>query len=635
MANRFQIFIDARDRASATFGAVDARTKRLGASIDKTARALERFGVPRALTEAGSKFAKAVANSHALGRAAADMGKGFGAASKAGKGLAADAGAAGEALTGTAAAGEALGSAAILAGAGIGVAAAGLAAAGVIAAKVSQKWADLGFNIRNTGRVIGVSTRDLQDFRGAGKMFGVDASAMDAGLNGLGRTLNDARWGRNATALAAMNQLGLKLRYAKDGTLDVKQAMLDLSDILARQKSAQSRQLIADTFGVGSALPALLDGSAKLRTEMDRFDRSGAVLSDKQIERATRMKQATTELSQRWSGLAKDVINSPFVMGFGRLSVQGLSASIGFLRGTFRGVAFVASEDVRGVKAAWRGLELFFRPLWDRVVAIFDAAWARIEPFVKRIEAAVKWVKDRIPKPIVREAQRFVAAVKGDPESKVEAPAASSRFTSRPVTRTGMSAKDLDAMVRTVVGEALPGDARGQGDVAHVILNRMAASGKAASDIVHQRGQFEPWMNPARRAYLNSLAVGSKTYQDAKAAVLAAIAQHPYVDPTKGAVNFVSPAGQAAMGRRMPSWARDQDMTLARGGHQFYRGAFPGGASPTVMASGDNDNRGSAPPATRAEIQVSFRNAPPGLVVESSASPDARMDVRVSHAMAG
>lgn len=150
---------------------------------------------------------------------------------------------------------------------------------------------------------------------------------------------------------------------------------------------------------------------------------------------------------------------------------------------------------------------------------------------------------------------------------------------------------DIAAIVRTVMLEARKGDAQGQKDVAAVILNRMAISGQSAVDTVTAKNQFEPVGAPgseARKTW-EAIAVSSKEFQTALENILP-ILEGKVADPTKGATLFVSPEGQKAMGREMPSWADPSKMTIERGGHQFFKGGFTTGAG---QPSAAEDKRGS------------------------------------------
>jgi len=136
-----------------------------------------------------------------------------------------------------------------------------------------------------------------------------------------------------------------------------------------------------------------------------------------------------------------------------------------------------------------------------------------------------------------------------------------------PVT---LNPKDRDAMIRTIYGEAANEPDAGKAAVANVILNR-TKSGKYGGDtptsVVMAKGQFEPWMWNDTRQRMLSLSPDDPQYKKI-GGIVDSVASGETPDNTNGATHFVSPGGQAAMGRQMPAWASGQPLTI--GGHNFY-----------------------------------------------------------------
>jgi len=130
---------------------------------------------------------------------------------------------------------------------------------------------------------------------------------------------------------------------------------------------------------------------------------------------------------------------------------------------------------------------------------------------------------------------------------------------------------DLDAIVRTVYGEARNEAPEGQSAVASVILNRAKKTGRTPRDIVFEPNQFEPWNNPKTRAELESLTPGSPKYQ----AILQNIgAAFQGQDVTGGADHFYSPTAQSALGRPPPKWDNGTGRDLGR--HRFFSLGYGG-----------------------------------------------------------
>jgi hypothetical protein len=134
-------------------------------------------------------------------------------------------------------------------------------AAGIAAVGLGARFASTGFEVARTSQLIGVGERDLQRYRGAARLAGVDQDALTQSLANLGTTLQDARFGRNITALQMLGKFGLPIHTDGAGVVDSVQTMRELADVLHEVTDPHVRQVIADAFGVRDALPLLVQGS--------------------------------------------------------------------------------------------------------------------------------------------------------------------------------------------------------------------------------------------------------------------------------------------------------------------------------------------------------------------------------------
>lgn len=147
-----------------------------------------------------------------------------------------------------------------------------------------------------------------------------------------------------------------------------------------------------------------------------------------------------------------------------------------------------------------------------------------------------------------------------------------------------LTPQEIDALVRTVVGEAGNQDAIGKAAVAAVALNRLSKGtyGRTMADVLFAQNQFEPWARSPDK--LLSYAPDSPQYRDAAEAVNAALEGF---DPTNGATHFYAPKAQAELGRPAPQWAQGKGQRI--GDHVFYA---PGGSvkrKQTAQAEPDID----------------------------------------------
>jgi len=128
---------------------------------------------------------------------------------------------------------------------------------------------------------------------------------------------------------------------------------------------------------------------------------------------------------------------------------------------------------------------------------------------------------------------------------------------------------DLDAAARTVWGEA-----RGHAydtllHVALVLCNRVRSRHrceKSLLEVVTEPWQFACWhrCNPSYRLLLR-VDLSDPQFRLAMMAVLQAIDTPPAVNPTRGALHYLTPAAHAAS-----PWARHHSPLFADGVHVFF-----------------------------------------------------------------
>jgi len=157
-----------------------------------------------------------------------------------------------------------------------------------------------------------------------------------------------------------------------------------------------------------------------------------------------------------------------------------------------------------------------------------------------------------------------------------------------------LSGADLDAVTRTILGEAGPNATHASmAAVASVIRNRLQAGGygKTPSEIVHAPYQFEAWHPPGGTGPALTASPSDASYKQAQA-LAQGVFTGVVADQTNGATHFYAPAAQAQLGRSTPKWA--QGTPLAEiGGHVFFApgggatpGNAPGGPETTTPYSG-------------------------------------------------
>jgi hypothetical protein len=250
VANNFQIIISAVDRATATFRKVNAGMEKL----------------TRPTRELKNRFAE-------FGKEASQFAKYMGL-DKVGKSLGRVANAAGDVAR------KMLSIAPPLAA---------IASLGTIAgiAELALSWGHVGTEIANTASVLGISTTNLQEFRGAARLAGLSAEDMTGGLRALGTTLEDATYGRNQQALVMMNKFGISLHRTKSGAVDATRALRDVANaIVAQGGNVQAQGIVARAFGVEQLLPLLQKGSRGIDQFVAQAKKLGLAMGPDQIASA-------------------------------------------------------------------------------------------------------------------------------------------------------------------------------------------------------------------------------------------------------------------------------------------------------------------------------------------------------------
>nr|CUV28862.1 Hypothethical protein [Ralstonia solanacearum] len=163
---------------------------------------------------------------------------------------------------------------------------AAIAGIGTVAgiAALATDFGRAGAEISRTSGVLGVAANDLQAYRGAAKLAGLSSDDMTGSLKTLGRTIEDATFGRNQDALVMMHMFGIELHRTKTGAVDATRALKEVANAIVAQKgNVQAQAKIAGTFGVESLLPLLQKGGKGIDEFVAKARAMGLVLSDKQL----------------------------------------------------------------------------------------------------------------------------------------------------------------------------------------------------------------------------------------------------------------------------------------------------------------------------------------------------------------
>lgn len=151
--------------------------------------------------------------------------------------------------------------------------------------------------------------------------------------------------------------------------------------------------------------------------------------------------------------------------------------------------------------------------------------------------------------------------------------------------------RDIDAVTRTMLGEAAGEGDEGLAAVAHVLLNRQDAGkyGGSLYDIAHAPKQFSAWNSKGNGGNgLVDVSADDPRYQEARQ-IAEQVLNGQHEDNTGGATNYFAPKGMTGKNgtkKGDPDWASQMSYTTTIGGHKFYSDDSAAGAAEKMGKGG-------------------------------------------------
>ncbi|MEX3691887.1 transglycosylase SLT domain-containing protein [Paraburkholderia sp. BR14263] len=177
--------------------------------------------------------------------------------------------------------------------------------AGIV--EMAHGWGKAATEISNTAYVIGMSTEQLQKYRGAARLAGLGDADMTNGLKAVGSAFEDASAGRDTFLAGVLKQKDIGIHRLKDGSIDVVRAMRDISNAASKYGNAQAREKFLSLFGMGNLTPLLGKGTAALDARVAQYDKLNATMSPAQIAQGERYNEAMVALDATFDKLTNSV----------------------------------------------------------------------------------------------------------------------------------------------------------------------------------------------------------------------------------------------------------------------------------------------------------------------------------------
>lgn len=559
---------------------------------------------------------------------------------------------------------------------------AGVGSIAAIAA-MTREWAFAGAEILRSAGVIGTATGKLQTLRGAAEAVGLSAEDLTGGLKALGDTLEDATYGRNQQAMALMNRLSISLKRTKDGSVDAAAGLYDVANAIQKTKNVQAQGLIARTFGVEALLPLLQKGAAGIREYEKAVAKSGAVQSPAQLAVARQLQLQLALMKLSVTGLANSIMADlapsliSMVQGFSKWAQEnrGLIATNikGFVGGLVDGVKALAGllGGTGGIIAqtiGWRGAGIALAVVLGG--RLLMAIWGLISPItiliarmafvgvtaIPRLMLGIAALCETAGLPLLADA--FVAT-----GIAAEAMLGPLGLALAAITALIAAMRWLDAHHDHSVPASFGGRGRGTpgglGDPnphakvaprdpraasqAMAFFQQMGWSKKEAAGIVGNLS-YESGLNPGQSGD-NGAAYGIAQWHKSRQEAFRKFAGRDIrgsslADQLRFVNHELTAGGERAAGARLKG-ANDAAQASDAVEYAYERPSDRAAASSRYDRQGLAKQLANAAPGTGApaasHVTVTFKNAPPGLKVETknTAGAGAKPSVRVDYAMEG
>ncbi|WP_328277764.1 hypothetical protein [Sphingobium sp.] len=201
---------------------------------------------------------------------------------------------------------------------GVRAAVVGLGAAflGSEALQAARRALDYAASLKKTASELGVTTRELQEYRFAAGEAGVAQKDMDAALKTLTKNIGEAKAGTKEQA-TAFRDMGISVQDANGHVLSAGSVLPVLADKLSKiespaERAAKGAKFLGESVQAMDAL--LVKGSKGLQQLRQAAYDTGVVLSDDQIQNAdkaaAKLDQVKMVLQTRLAGIVADNANA-------------------------------------------------------------------------------------------------------------------------------------------------------------------------------------------------------------------------------------------------------------------------------------------------------------------------------------
>lgn len=173
---------------------------------------------------------------------------------------------------------------------------------------LAVRFGSFGFTLNKTSKLLGMNAQDLAAWHVAARRAGVSAEEFDSSMNASQMAIRGAANGADPHAMLLLQKMGVQIARNKDGTVDYYSTQMRLMKAIQGQQSVQAQREAAGTFGMGSLLPMIQQGTWD--ADKARAYKQGLVPTDAEIAQAKAFNEDISDLRASAEGLGNTIGSS-------------------------------------------------------------------------------------------------------------------------------------------------------------------------------------------------------------------------------------------------------------------------------------------------------------------------------------
>jgi hypothetical protein len=184
-----------------------------------------------------------------------------------------------------------------------------LASLGGMAA-MTRQWAEAGNQISKTSNALNTPVSQLSALRGAARLAGSSADALDSSLKGLGDALATAQY-KGGPLVPLLTQFHIGFPKVGEAARTSADALGEVADAVTSLRDPHAQRNLLHQLGIDEdLLPLLNKGRKGLEDFLATAQRTGGVMTAEMAANAKKMNSAWTELAETVEGVGNRLVDS-------------------------------------------------------------------------------------------------------------------------------------------------------------------------------------------------------------------------------------------------------------------------------------------------------------------------------------